>query len=234
VGIAQTLKVYTYKFQLPPQILVGSQTVPGTMTFSTVTGAGSYPLLGAASVTVQASANGLPQYYDICYACPFRFTDLQNRASFAALYDAYKFGKVSLNLEYLNNVSLAAGQGLMPTSYMYWDQDDDTIPPNLLSISGKQGVKIRQFGDKSKTTQRISFVPKPQSVVTIGATGSPLVAAGIPGKNMWLDCVEPGVAHYAIKGVITDVYLPGNALVTQAFRFNWTYNMAFRAPILTC
>lgn len=228
-----TLKPYRYKFQLPPQIFVGSQTVPGTMAFSTVTGAGVFPLQNAASITVQASANGLPQYYDICYACPFRFTDLQNRPSFAAMYDAYKFGKVTLNLEYLNNVSLAAGNGLMPTSYMYWDQDDATIPPNLLSISGKQGVKVRQFGDKSKTTQSISFTPKLATAVTIDAGATPIVAAGV-SKSQWLDCTQPSVAHYALKGVITDVYLPGNALVTQAFRFNWTYNMSFRAPILAC
>lgn len=227
-----TLTPYRYKFQLLGQVLT-STAVAGQLQFSGVSGAGQYPLAIASSVTVQASSSGIPGFYDVFCATPFRLSDLVNQPTFSAMYDAYKFGKVTLNLEYLNNVSAVNTSGLMPTCYFYWDQDDAVIPSTVQTISSRQGVKVRQFGDRSKTTLRTSFVPVPSVVTTTGVGATPLTTAIIPNKSQWMNCASPSVAHNALKIAITDLYLPG-AGVNQAFRFNWTYHVSFRAPLLTC
>lgn len=113
---------------------------------------------------------------------------------------------------------------------MYWDQDDAINPPSLTSISRKQGVKRTQLGNKGKTSVRWSCVPTTQQIM---GSSAGLAAAGVNPKRQWLNCTIPNVDHFALKFFITDVYLPTSEGVTQAFRFNWTYNIEFRAPLLT-
>lgn len=224
------LTPYRYKFQLQSQLLT-SNTTAGGLTLS-ATG-GNRPIQGppaTSSFILYPGSNGLSNFYDLAIACPFRLKDLNYSANYQAMYDAYKFGKVTLNVSYLNNVSSVNSTGLMPTIYMVWDQDDAVTPASLTSISGKQGVKVRQFGDGAKTTQRISVVPVTAGFVQ-GTSGT--ANALIANKPQWLDCVNDDVVHYGIKLFITDLFLPGNENVTQALRFNWTYHVSFRAPLLT-
>lgn len=224
------LTPYRYKFQLQAQLLTGDATA-GSMVLSPT--GGLKPIQGppaTSAFTLFPSSNGLSNFYDLAIACPFRLRDLNYAANFQQMYDAYKFGKVTLNVSYLNNVSAVNATGLMPTIYMVWDQDDALVPPSLTSISGKQGVKVRQFGDGAKTTQRISVVPVTAGFVqATSGTANALVS----NKPQWLDCVNDDVVHYGIKLFITDLYLPGSTAVTQALRFNWTYHVSFRAPLLT-
>jgi len=224
-----TLTPYRFKFQLPSQTLASSN-VPGQLLLSATGSAGVRPITGG-SFQLFPSTNGLAGYYDVSMACPHTLADTNYFANFTAMFDAYKFGKVTVNLEYLNNVSAANGTGLMPTAYMYWDQDDAVVPPSLTSISSKQGVKVRQFGDRAKTSLRMSYVPVTEDV--IGVNGGGVSSAGVAAKPRWVDSATPSIQHNAIKIFITDVYLPGTSVVTQAFRLNWTYHISFRAPLLT-
>lgn len=223
------MKPYRFKFHPASQVLT-SNTTAGALTLSASAGAGQFPVT-ASTYLIPASSNGLPQYFDIGLAVNFKLSDLSAYPFYTALFDAYKLGKVTLNLEYLNNVSLASGAGLMPTVYMYWDQDDAAIPANLSVITRRQGVKIRHFGNHSKTVQSITIKPIPSMVVGDGAGGT--IQAGVPTKSQWLNCVDDNVPHNALKIFITDVYLPGGTTVNQAFRFNWTYDVAFRSPLQT-
>lgn len=227
-GSKGALKAYSFKFNLPSQVLKNGY---GSSVLSlSALPSGQYPLLAGGGTTWQtvSSSNGIVDYYDIVGAVPFKLSDCTFFSSYNTLFDAYKMGKVSLHLEYLNNVSPANAGGLMPTAYMYWDQDDASLPASILSVTSKQGVKIRQFGNKSLTTLKTSFVPTTQSV--LGSVGGGVATAGIGAKPMWLNCTQPAIAHNALKFVITDVYIPTSG-VTQAFRFNWTYNIKFRGPI---
>lgn len=227
-----TLTPYRFKFQLPSQTLASSN-VAGQLVLSTTGSAGVRPI-SAGSFQLFPSTNGLSGYYDLAFACPHTLADLNYASNFTTMFDAYKFGKVTLNLEYLNNISAANSTGLMPTCYMYWDQDDAVIPPSLISISGKQGVKVRQFGDRSRTSLRMSYVPVTEDV--IGVNGGGVASAGVAAKPRWVDSSTPAIQHNACKVFVTDIYLPGatSLQVTQAFRLNWTYHISFRAPLLTC
>jgi len=147
------------------------------------------------------------------------------------LFDAYKMGKISLSLEYLSNMASVNGAGLLPTSYMYWDQDDIVTPVNLTDVVRRSGVKVRTFGNKAKNVHSISFIPVPSVATQSIATSTAVTPAIIPEKRCWIDCVDLNVPHFALKVFLTDVYLPGGAGANQCFRFNWTYNIAFRSPI---
>jgi len=223
------LTPYRYKFQLAAQLLTGDATA-GNLVLSPVGGLRPIQAAPAATYATYLGSNGLSGFYDVGIAVPFRLKDLSFANTYQQMYDAYKFGKVTLNVSYLNNVSSVNATGLMPTIYMVWDQDDATIPTSLVQMSGKQGVKVRQFGDGAKTTQRISVVPVTAGFVQ-GTAGT--ANALIPNKSQWLDCLNDDVLHYGLKLFITDLYLPGTTAVTQALRFNWTYHVSFRAPLLT-
>jgi len=221
------LKSYRFKFNPTSQILVSTAT-SGQMVLSTT--AGGAPIKPTSFTLVTPSSSGLPGFWDIAMAVPFQLADLNYVANFQSMFDAYKFGKVGVQIEYLNNTSNVNSTGLMPSIYMYWDQDDAAVPASLASISGKQGVKIRQFGDRARTSVRTSFTPT--TVMGI-STQAGIALAGVNNKPQWINCTQPAVNHFGLKMYITDVYLPGSSAVNQAFRFNFTYNIAFRAPLLT-
>lgn len=224
---ALQLKTYSYQFKLASQVLVGTGGIPPLLSISGATGAGPLPLQNS-NIIVYPSSSGLTNFYDFALAVPFKLEDVNNHAAFVAMYDAYKIRKVTCSLEFLSNVAATNGIGLMPTSYMVWDQDDSVIPVSITQISGKQGVKIRQFGNRSKTVQRFSLKPTiSQDVLVVGGAS---VAATV-SKSTWLDCIHPDIQHNALKMFVTDVYLPPNSSVTTAFRFNWTYDISFRSPL---
>lgn len=170
--------------------------------------------------------SGLPNFFDYSGAQNFSLGDTEYFLNFTGMFDAYKITKVKCTIDYLNNASSVNSTGLMPTIYMYWDQDDNFVPATQTSIMGKQGVKKTQLGYKNKTAASISLKP----VVKTDSQGSSSVLAT---KSMWLDCTDETINHYGLKWYIADIYLPGSAAVTHAFRFNWTYYIEFRSPLLT-
>jgi len=223
------MKPYRFKFTVPAQILIPDGATG--MSFSTATGSGPLPLKDSEIINYPSN-NGLVGFKDIGLATTFKLTDLANYAEFTHMFDAYRVNKVTCEIQYLNNVSAVNTTGLMPSIYLYWDQDDAVIPSiGGLNIQGKQGVKRIQFGNKARTSIRTSGRPKLQALVgsdsTVGAD------AAVVMKSTWLDCLSPEVNHYALKMYITDLYLPNTLAVQQAFRFNWTYDVSFRAPLLT-
>lgn len=220
-------RTYTYQFKLESQSLV-SNTTPGSLTIST--GSGQLPLIPSGSNwSLLPSSNGLVNYYDLSYATVFALNDCKNYLNFSVMYDQYKIKRVGLELEYLNTSSLASASGLMPTAYFYWDRDDVAIPANLASITRRQGVKRRQFGNKSQISLRTRG--KPNLLMGVQDSITATLSGVVPLTAKYIDCTQEDVPHYALKGFISDIYLPG-AASTQAFRFNWTYDISFVRPLV--
>lgn len=223
------LKSYSFQFKLSAQCLVSGG---GAGSLSLTGGAPTFQNpLTAGNFAMYASTNGLPSYWDCAIGVPFKLSDLNSLAVYQSMFDQYKIRRVTCHIEYLNNVSAANATGLMPTLYTYHDLDDAVIPASLTQISGKQGVKIRQFGNKATTSYKFSIKPVTTTVVQVVNGG--VTASAINKKSQWLDCVDSSVQHNAMKMFITDIYLPGSAAVTQAFRFNWTYDISFQNPLVT-
>lgn len=228
------MKHYNYKFHLTPQVLTQALAGGGSMVLSV--SSGQAPIFGAPSTgimsqtTLTPSTNGLANFYDLAGAIPFKLSDVANYLPFTSMYDAYKLNKVSLKIEYLSNTAAVNGVGLMPTLYTYADLDDAVIP-NPFLITGRQGVKIQQFGNRSKTALGTALRPAVQQALSTITTGA--VPAGI-GKPQWINCAQFDVWHYALKFAITDIFLPVTAgQISQAFRFQWTYDVSFRTPLIT-
>lgn len=223
---ARSMKNYTYRFVPESQFLISNPSIPGQVA---ITG-GPKPFgVGSSNPVVYSSPSGISNLYDVGLATTFKFNDLTNYGDFANMYDAYKLGAIKFTLEYMrgSGSSSSSAAGIQPTVYFYWDQDD-AVTPTLLSISGKQGVQIRHFGNNSKTTFMTSKTPMLANV-TQDTTGT---TVALPVRANWIDCVHPGVPHYALKVYIADLYLPGSSEVTTAFRLTWEYNVHFRSPIL--
>jgi len=229
-----TLKPYNYHFSLQSQALIPTN-IPGQLVVSPRGGAA--PIRSAANWNIVSNATNFVNMYDVGLATYFTLEDLNYYANFTAMYDAYKIGKITLSLEYLQNVAISgAANGnatmpsVMPTVYYYWDQDDASPPVSLLSITAKQGVKQHTFGNGMRSIFKTSFVPV---VSNVTGTSQPGTVAGIvPNKREWVNCTAPNVIHNALKFFITDVYLPGGIDVATCFRLNWTYDVSFRSPLL--
>lgn len=221
------MKSYEFVFALPAQVLTSSGGA-GSIVLSPT--GGQLPITAApVKFNTIASTNSLPGFWDLAMATNFKLSDVTNYAAYTAMFDAYKITKVSLSLEYLNNVSGVNTTGLMPSVYAYWDQDDATVPVSALVAQQKQGIRRFQFGNGSKTCYKTSHRPLIETAV--GVAGGGVAIAGI-SKSQWLDCLTPTIAHNALKLFMTDLYLPGTSAVTQAIRLNWTYTVKFRSPIL--
>jgi len=224
------LKPYNYTFNLDPQLLRNDPTVVASAAI--VPSSAVVPISpGALGVFVGTMA--ATGYVDLGLSSTFALTDIQNYSTFANMYDAYKINSITVDVEYLHNSSIAAGGGVLPTVWMYWDQDDAVPPINVNRLTGKQGVKRWDVGDKMKSSRKFRFIPLTQNAGT--TTGTALGAPIVPNKSQWINCQAPQVPHYAFKMWIQDFYTPGptSVDVINAFRFNWKYNVSFRSPIST-
>lgn len=217
-------KIYSYKFRLRPQFLLNGTGGAGSLSYGAA-GAGGVPLV-LSNIAVYPSLTGIANMYDIAFSVNHLFSDLANVGAYQAMYDAYKIGRINLKLQWMNNTSNTLTPGVLPTVYHYYDQDDIAIPPSTTSISGKQGVIIRQFGNKMQSSLSFSYIPIPPM------SGNNLNAI-VPKERQWINCSFTNVGHNALKVYIADVYLPGNTVpnVQNGFRLQWEYNMQFRAPV---
>jgi len=223
------MKVYTFNFRPTSQVL--STALGGSiklMTNTSTTGnCGPFPMLQTGITAPISSSAGILNTIDWGAACTFCLQDVASYASYAGIFDSYKINKVTVEIEYLNNVSGIAATGTLPTFHTYWDPDDAVPPPNERNMLGKQG-STRWQPTSSNLRKRFSFKPLLQQTVAGSAGGGP-VNAQIPyGKSQWVDCTQVALPHYAFKMFVTDFYCP--TTVPNLIRMNYTYNISFRAP----
>jgi hypothetical protein len=226
------LKSYNYKFKLPQQVLVCSQTTGGQFNvFSDSTSATPGPLLQT-NINFTPSLTGFTGATDCGWSTTHKLSDCEYFSKYVDLYDAYKINTITLELEYLNNTATASDGGLMPTAYLAMDQDSAVSPTALIDVQGYQGVLKKSFGSGSKD-RVMKFKWRPYiGVGTQSNAGGVIGNHAVVTKAPWLDCVQPDVPHYALKCWLTDLFAPGGALpgVQNGFRLQWTYDISFRSP----
>lgn len=241
---------YKFKAMLLPNILVS--TTAGSVQFIAPSGgysevglapfipnvAGTGPNLGLP----QPSGTGISGFIDFGFACDFRLSDLQNAAIFAGQYDAYRLDKVTVLVEYLSNSVAVNGAGLLPTLYLYNDQDDSNVPTSLQQITAKTGVRMIALGNKMKTLFSHNITPRTGTLVyndTMHLAGFPsaLATTKVEKPHAWLDCknqadLRYSVPHYALKGWITDwESRSGDIPLANALRFTFKYHFSVRSPL---
>ena len=225
------LKHYRYKFELTPQLICNNTSADGSRII--MPGLGTVqPAHPMTAVTTVSGSLGVAAVSNFAAACSFALNDTINWQSFVAMYDAYKINSVTITLEYLSNYAAVNGGGVLPTFYLYWDQDDQTVPTGVTQISGKQGVKKWQPAS-GRTQKKFKFVPVTRNVVYGGTTEEPQGAV-VPNKSQWINCTNPEIPHFAFKLVGQDMLAPIEAnTILNCVRLNYVYDVSFRSPLLT-
>ena len=231
-------KIYTFDFNLQPQVYRSGVSVSEPPINRT--GPATGPLQIGDFVDGPAQT-GIPLCLDVGWATPFRLNDIANSADFQALFDEYKINYIDVAIEALTspstsgpqNGSGAVGvQAAMPTMYLFEDRDSNLPPVNTLSITGLQGVKKMKLGAGDKNIMKMRFRPRAKYDNIGSTTAVPAVSlAGLSQKATWIDCLYPNVAHYGMKGFVTDWLSTGTPNQWTGYRFNFRYNVSFRQPI---
>lgn len=226
--------VYPFTCKLLPNILHvnGTNSViftvpqPGTQGgFLNCSGA---PLSSTSIGTIQTSSTAYANYIDVGLAAAFKATDLNQWSTWRGLYDAYRIDRVDCTIDFLSNTSSVGGSTLLPSMYIYNDQDD-AVPPNQLNfVTSKQGVRKIQFANKMQTSIKHSCVP--HSAGYLKGLAAPSNQYSVNKPHQWINSTSDDVAHYAMKFYITDIL--ANSANALAFKFNFTYKMSFRGPLI--
>ena len=221
------LKHYNYSFKLQPQSIVSD--LSGQAGVVIVNPANSLKPIQPSDLTMVGSSLGsLVSALDWSVGAVFRLSDIANYSDFTEMYDAYKINSITVELQYLSNSAAVNGNGILPTFYMYWDQDDAIQPPSLKNILGKQGVKKWQ-PTSSRLTKKFKFVPITANVAQDAASLQPVI---VPNRSQWIDCLSANVPHYAIKLFTQDWLTPAATPIVNVVRVHYTYNVSFRSPLL--
>lgn len=231
-------KPYTYQFKLLPQLItVNNDPAVSLIAWKVANPGGAGALAGIQPLSQSelgyfSPANGFSNCCDLGLATAFQLTDIVNYTAYQTMYDAYRINKVTMTIEYLNNVINAGLQSFMPTIWMYYDQDDQGLPTTASLLTGKQGVKKHVFGSDKKNSVSFSFTPTVQQTV---AASSGSANALVASKPQFINCAYPSIPHQALKLWISDcpARLTADSIVESAFRINWTYDVSFRSPIKT-
>lgn len=137
--------------------------------------------------------------YDVPFSLKFRLSQIINHGDVTTLCDQYKIAATYIRVIYNKSESSPAFSGYMP--YIEYITDfDDAVPPTVNQMREKMGVKTKTLG--SNKMVKIFLTPK----IKMPADGAIAVQ---PVYSKWLNTAFDDVDHYAVKGVIKGVYLPG-------------------------
>lgn len=230
------LKSYNYNFKILPQFLTNEGL--GVVDIRGATnGTGIVPIQPLAAsppgVVNQGATSPLgANYIDVGLGCAHTLTDITNWAAFQTMYDAYKINYVVCEIEYLCNVVTPGGNNVMPTVYTYWDQDDAVPPSTTVQIAAKQGSRVFH-PTASRTRLRMKYRPMMRNTLNTGLTTANVANAGVV-RSSWINCSMPNIPHFAFKAWITDYLTQSPESGHNSFRINFTYNVSFRGPLLSC
>lgn len=156
--------------------------------------------------------------YYIPFSMQFTMNQIQNFSEFGNLFDQYKLNKVVVKITYQHNVSTAGGSSGLPE--LQWRVDyDDATPIGPGAFKELMGSTRRSF--TSSRNALYMTVYKPRAMLGVNDTTG--LAIGKP-VNTYIDIAQPDVPHYGIKGVLSNVLLPADAVNTlTSFKFETRY-----------
>jgi len=230
------MKNYSYIFRLNPQIIStdgqGYVRIPANTQLGPLKPGTGAPPTGGSIVTYATSTSNFPNCVDWGCAYAPTFGDVANAGNFAAMYDAYKIDRVTVELQYLTTTAITGSAGVasvMPTFWMYFDQDDATVPVDVQNVSRKTGC-VKWQPTSSRLTKKFSFKPRVAIAALTALSGNIASVIGKPGQ--WLDCQQFTTNHYGFKMTCQDFGTPTTGSY-NAVRIQYTYHITFRSPLLT-
>lgn len=165
-----------------------------------------------------AAAAGANTYFSF----GFSLQDLAQQSTLTQLFDQYRLDKVHVKFvpqsTSINVSNIASPNNSVSSLYAVLDFDDATAPTSLAAVTEYDNVQMVTAGQGLDIEITPSYTP---GVFAQSAfTGYAVQKAG------WVDCNNPAVAHYGLKGVVTGL----QALSTLAV--NWDifikYYVSFR------
>jgi len=171
------------------------------------------------------SGNGLTQTgsTEKFASIAFRFDDLQNAASYSALFDQYRIEKVKLTFK-SRNASAYVANTASPNAAVPWgvvvvDRDDATLPTGI--------TQLQQYDNSTAFSGCDSF-----SVELIPSITPSVFSSAVLGgyslrdsDSTWLDMANQDILCYGIKIAISPLTLSSTA--------NWTWDI-FGEYVISC
>jgi len=163
--------------------------------------------------------------YDVPFSLKFRLDQLVNYTELTNLFDSYKINGVKVFVQNFYNTSSVTSIGL-PWIEHFVDHDN-SIPETVFQVRQRMGVKTKYF---SANKQCIAMYCKPrlqQAVFNNVASG---ITFGVtPRGSQWVDCAQPTIEHYSVKGIVHNMWL-GNAGLNN-FQFDVNVNVSLKGAI---
>lgn len=156
--------------------------------------------------------------YTVPFAMKFRLDQLINSTDISNIADQYKIRYAVVRITYQSTQSSVGGNTIMPNIQWVQDHDDANLPTSINELREHMGVKWKTFGFNSIC--KIGVRPRIQD--TVGGAGGVVQNAIVSKRSMWCNSSFPGVEHYAIKGLLSNVQLAALPATLTSFKFDVT------------
>lgn len=176
-------------------------------------------LLGTPTPTV----GGLGTTYDVPFSLTFRLNQLRNYTELTQVFDQYKLNQVKIAIRSFANNDAPLGFPMPFISYFY--DGDSNVPPTVDATRETMGIRTCYFNSKTNVCQ--IYVRPKVSIPAVTPTG---VANALVTKG-WLDCADPDVSHFSIKGIIHNYSLPAVTAGNNNLLWDITQNVSFKEVI---
>lgn len=151
---------------------------------------------------------------DIPFAMQFRLDDLINSADITTIADKYRIKAAYIRIIPNFTMNSVQSQYNYP-SLQYIRDDDDVTPPTVQTLREKMGVKNKTFKPGQYVGIKVPF-PKFQSSTLNGAGTN----SNANMRTGWLDCQNPTIPHFGIKGCFMNMDLPATTTAKISFKFD--------------
>jgi len=175
---------------------------------------------------------GVDNYKAFAYS--FDLTQLPNYTDFTSLFDVYRINQVVVTFMFqgcVNNTADTYFSAVLPRMITTTDVDDATLPTASSAgwdeLCEYQTSKIRQVGNGAQSLFKYRIKPH----VTTEVYKSAITTGYAPKKGVWLDCGNPDIPHFGLKGLIN---VPTANTGGNTFTYRWdvfsTYYLSLRNP----
>jgi len=180
---------------------------------------GQYTLTPQNCVELGNPIQNFQNTYDIPFAMKFRLDQIINSSDITNFADQYKIKYVTIKLYFNSNTATVSGNSSLPVIQYIVDHDDASLAgASVNALREKMGVKFKNF-TANKNVIKMALQPRVSQAVFNNGIIQP-VAYQVPSNPVWLNSAYPGVEHYGIKGILTNVMLPATVGVSTYFKWD--------------